>query len=140
MPAPPYDRLAAMERRLDEFVKMSNDAHEAQQRILDGIRKIAEKSLEASQANALHLVDLEGKMMAMADVRAVYVEWLKAIDLRGRETRDIAQALQLANAGLQAEKGVWASILRSPLVAWLAAVGAALAAVWALLTQGGHGQ
>ena len=129
-----------MERRLDEFAKISIDAHDALRRRLDDLYKIAEKSLDASQTNALRLADLDGKLATIAEVRAVNLKWLEAVDKRGRETRDALRSLELTNAGLQAEKGVWAAILRSPLVAWLTAMGAAMAAAWALLTQGGQGQ
>ena len=109
MDAQTHDRLAAMERRLDDG-----------QKTFDAVRQDVGDIKIA-------LVRIEALATRASDDHRSLREW--AVGHEGR-----IAALEQDAATRKGERGVWTAMLKSPAIAWLAA---AAAGIWAFLSHGG---
>jgi len=79
----------------------------------------AEVAILASHENKVALTEINGKVSALIENRAGHLDRL-------HDAEKAIRALQDSDTAERAERGVWAAIIRSPFVAWLAALGAVL--------------
>ena len=88
-----------------------------------------DRTLDATHENHVFLTRIDGQVAGMQQSRDGHIARLVAVE-------GAVKGLEAAHNQNIGERGVWAALMRSPFVAWLAAAGAVL---WAGITKlGAH--
>lgn len=99
-------------------------------------RDASDRLAKTVENQGVQLVEI-GKHLGNIDTRLGVIEsgtlgqWVEAIDKR----LAVVEADQLRRQG---REGVWAAIMRSPLVAWFITLGSVVAGAWAIFREGGQ--
>lgn len=97
----------------------------------DAIERLAQSSERRDEQHAEMVKTLAGIETRLSVIEAGTLEkWVQDINQR----LAVVEADQLRRQG---REGVWAAILRSPIVAWLTTLGTAIGAVFVLMKEGG---
>ena len=110
---------------IERFTNHETHFRETTGKLFDKLDKV----IDDTHANHVYLTRIDGQVAGMQDSRAGHIARLEDAEA------DIATLIAINNRH-EGERGVWAALMRSPLIAWLAA-GAAF--LWAGITKlGAH--